>query len=251
MRGFARFAGAVLLAAACAAGDGDSGPTPDHPAIQYATLPAHDAIAELNRKLQSGAAQLRFDRANGYLRPLLDALDIPVESQIAVFSKTSFQAKSVAPWNPRTIFFNDSVVLAWVRGEWTVEAAAEDPQQGVIFYQIDQRMQATPQFERRDQCLQCHLRQTGPGTIVRSVAVARDGAVLQHLANYASDHTSPLAERWGGWYVTGKTGGMTHMGNVYGGRGRGANARRRCAARAREPRRQRSIPARTFRSTAT
>ena len=28
-----------------------------------------------------------------------------------------------------------------------------------------------------------------------------------------ADHRSPLEERWGGWYVTGKTGAMRHMGN--------------------------------------
>jgi hypothetical protein len=31
---------------------------------------------------------------------------------------------------------------------------------------------------------------------------------------FTSDHRSPLSERWGGWYVTGNTGGAAHMGNV-------------------------------------
>ena len=30
-----------------------------------------------------------------------------------------------------------------------------------------------------------------------------------------TDHTSPIAERWGGWYVTGRHGDMTHMGNAF------------------------------------
>ena len=213
MRVIGFFAGAAaLIGFACAADD--PGPVPEHPAIGYAALPAHDAIAELNRKLRSGSVRLAYDDATGYVRPLLAALGIPVESQIAVFSKTSFQARSVSPLNPRTIFFNDSVAVAWVRGEWTVEAAAEDPQQGVVFYQIDQVNSAAPQFQRRDECLSCHLRDTGPGMIVRSVAVTRDGGVLARLANFATDHTSPLAERWGGWYVTGNSGGMPHLGNM-------------------------------------
>lgn len=210
----ARLAIAVAFLGVSAAAADDPDPVPEHPAIQYATRPAHDAIAELNRKLRDGSARLKFDPASGYLRGLLEALSIPVESQIAVFSKTGFQAKSVAPWNPRSIFFNDSVAVTWVRGEWTLEAAAEDPQQGVIFYQIAQTDRAIPVFERQDSCLSCHLRATGPGTIVRSVAVSRDGGVLAHLANYATDHASPMAERWGGWYVTGKSGGMPHLGNL-------------------------------------
>lgn len=213
MRAIAGLAATVfLIGLACMADD--PGPVPEHPAIGYATLPVHDAVAELNGKLRSGAARLNYDNASGYLRPLLEALGVPVESQIAVFSKTSFQARSVSPRNPRTIFFNDSIAVAWVRGEWTVEVAAEDPQQGVIFYQIDQRNQDAPQFRREDSCLSCHLRDTGPGMIVRSVAVSPDGSVLARLANFATDETSPIAERWGGWYVTGKSGGMRHLGNL-------------------------------------
>jgi hypothetical protein len=218
MRTFASLAGMAVAGITAFVGLGfagdDPGPVPEHPAIQYATRPVHDAISGLNRKLRTGTARLNYNDANGYLRPLLDALGIPVESQIAVYSKTSFQARSVSPWNPRTIFFNDSVAVAWVRGEWTVEAAAEDPQQGVIFYQIDQRNQTTPQFRREDDCLSCHLRDTGPGTIVRSVAVSPDGGVLARLANFSTDETSPIAERWGGWYVTGTSGGMPHLGNM-------------------------------------
>jgi hypothetical protein len=213
MRVIAFLAGtAALIGLACAADD--PGPAPEHPAIGYATLPVHDVIGELNGRLRSGAARLNYDDASGYLRPLLEALGVPVESQIAVFSKTSFQARSVSPRNPRTIFFNDSVAVAWVRGEWTVEVAAEDPRQGVIFYQIDQRRQDAPQFRREDSCLSCHLRDAGPGMIVRSVAVSPDGGVLARLANFATDEASPIAERWGGWYVTGKSGGMPHLGNL-------------------------------------
>jgi hypothetical protein len=209
---FAAVFGALLGTAREAAGD-DPGPLPEHPAIRYGELPAHDAIAELNRRIASGTARLKFDRGNGYLRPVLEALGVPEDSQISVYSKTSFQTRSVSPWNPRMIYFNDSIAIAWVRGEWTIEAAAQDPQQGVVFYQLSQTNRQVPQFHRQDDCLGCHLRDTGPGLMVRSVAVARDGSPLQNLANFTTDHTSPIAERWGGWYVTGKAGGMPHLGN--------------------------------------
>jgi hypothetical protein len=191
--------------------------SPDDPAIEYSTRPAHDPVAELNRKIQQGQTRLKFDPANGYLRPLLEALGIPVESQMAVFSKTSFQTSGIGPHNPRSVFFNDSVAIAWLRGAWTVELAAEDPEQGVVFYTLDQQFSEKPVFHRRDDCLSCHNSYNAagvPGMLVRSVFTAHDGTALFQLGSYNTDHASPMEQRWGGWYVTGKSGGARHMGNI-------------------------------------
>jgi hypothetical protein len=191
--------------------------SPDDAAIEYSTRPAHDPVAELNRKIQQGQSRLKFDPANGYLRPLLEALGIPVESQMAVFSKTSFQISGIGPHNPRSVFFNDSVAVAWLRGAWTLELAAEDPEQGVVFYTLDQQLSDKPVFHRRDDCLSCHNSYNAagvPGMLVRSVFTARDGTALFQLGSYNTDHTSPMDQRWGGWYVTGKSGGARHMGNI-------------------------------------
>ncbi len=191
--------------------------SPDDAAIEYSTRPAHDPVAELSRQIQQGRTRLKFDPANGYLRPLLEALGIPVESQMAVFSKTSFQTSGIGPHNPRSVFFNDSVAVAWLRGAWTVELAAEDPEQGVVFYTLDQMFSEKPVFRRRDDCLSCHNSYNAagvPGMLVRSVFTARDGTALFQLGSYAADHSSPMEQRWGGWYVTGKSGGARHMGNT-------------------------------------
>lgn len=75
----------------------------NHPAIKYESTPTTDAVAELNRKLQSGAMRLEADGPSGYLKAVLQALDVPVESQMLVFSKTSFQAPRINPKNPRAI----------------------------------------------------------------------------------------------------------------------------------------------------
>ena len=64
----------------------------DDEAIRYATRPADDPVERLNRKIARGEVKLEFDDAHGYLRSVLRALGIPVESQVLVFSKTSFQA---------------------------------------------------------------------------------------------------------------------------------------------------------------
>jgi len=157
--GFALLGAASLasLAALAAFARIDNAPVPerDDPAIQYGALPAHDPIAELNRRIASGQVSLKFDGRAGYLRSVLDALNVPVESQLALFSKTGIQATLTNPHNPRTLFFSDSVVIGWVRGG-IVEAAAEDPRQGVFFYTLSQTPSAKPQFMPGAGCVACH-----------------------------------------------------------------------------------------------
>lgn len=88
----------------------------NHPAIAYGTAPVSTPVTELNERLASGAATLAFDPATGYLKSVLQALDVPVESQVLVYSPTSFQAGKINQQNPRAIYFNDTVSVAWVRG---------------------------------------------------------------------------------------------------------------------------------------
>jgi hypothetical protein len=186
---------------------------PGHPAIGYPGA-SSDRVAQLNRRLQAGEVRLEFEERTGYLRSLLGALDIPVESQIALFSGTSLQARLVNAKNPRTIFFNDSTAVAWMAGGF-IEAASLDPRQGAMFYLLPQARAPAPQLARDVRCLQCHYASATlgvPGFLVRSIPSTRDGMILPWLGNYTTDHRSPLSERWGGWYVTGRGGGR-HLGN--------------------------------------
>jgi hypothetical protein len=191
-------------------------PEPDDPAIEYTSRPTDDAVVALNRDITRDKVRLRFDTKHGYLPSVLEALHVPIESQMAVFSKSSVQMGRINPHNPRTLFFNDSVAIGWVRGGF-IEVAAQDPRQGVIFYTLAQIPVETPQFTRNDECLTCHNSNNAmgvPGMLVRSQFTAPNGTMMRWLGNYISDHRSPLEERWGGWYVTGKTGAMRHMGNA-------------------------------------
>ena len=187
---------------------------PGHPAIGYPGE-ANDAVARLNRKLQSGEARLEFEEGTGYLKGLLAALDIPIESQVAVFSGTSLQARIINARNPRTIFFNDSTAVGWMAGG-LIEVASLDPKQGANFYLLPQ--QTTPplrQLARDTRCLACHYSTATlgvPGFLVRSIPSSPNGMIMPWLGNYTTDHRSPLAERWGGWYVTGR--GGRHLGNA-------------------------------------
>jgi hypothetical protein len=188
----------------------------DHPAIGYRIKPRTDPVAQLNARLLAGTATLAFDGPSGYLRALLNTLDIPVESQIAVFSKTSLQGARINPSNPRTIFFNDDVAVAWMRGGF-IEIAAQDPLQGIGFYLLPQEAGMSPRLFPDGQCLGCHYSAAAegvPGLLLRSIPTAASGAPLQWLGNATMDHRTPPAERWGGWYVTGRHGAQPHLGNL-------------------------------------
>ncbi len=194
-------------------------PPLEHPAIEYFNYlkhPAQDPVAHLKQQLEDGKAQLRFDAVNGYLPSVLEALLVPAESQLSVFSKTSLQIDRIEPSNPRTIFFNDSVAVAWVRGGF-MELAALDPSEGVHFYTLEQQHVAHPSFVRRDDCLRCHRSDMSlgvPGYIVRSFFTLPDGRPELILGGFATDDRSPFEERWGGWYVTGSIEHAHHMGNA-------------------------------------
>ena len=187
----------------------------DHAAIRYSTADTHDPVAALNRKLQSGGVSLTFDPANGYLKSLLDALNVPASSQALVFSQTSFQASKINYRNPRAVFFNDTVSVGWVRGGDILEVAAQDPTQGVIFYALDQKAAKSPALKRNNECLACHLSWETlgvPGLMVESVHPLPDE--ISYVNGYTTIHASPLEQRWGGWWVTGSHGGVRHMGNI-------------------------------------
>jgi hypothetical protein len=209
----------MLLAGAVSAQRGGSFTgSRDHPAIRYSTHPSTDAIARLSLQLQEGGARLAFDPDNGYLRAVLAALRVPVESQVTVFSGTSNQAELIKPGNPRAIFFNDSVAIGWVRGSEVLELAAINPDPGgAVFYTLAQRPVERPRFKRDDTCLACHLTWDTagvPGPVVMSVfSVPAPDDKYSYATGAASDHRSPFSERWGGWYVTGRLGSIRHLGN--------------------------------------
>jgi hypothetical protein len=73
----------------------------DDAAIQYSKGDTADAVTALNRRLEQGSASLEFDQTTGYLRAVLKALNVPIESQMLVFSQTSFQAPLINMHNPR------------------------------------------------------------------------------------------------------------------------------------------------------
>jgi hypothetical protein len=215
--GLSFVAGLVALAQVLTSLEGSYILPAGDPAIRYREVGNRNAVARLQEQLATGALRLGYDRISGYLPAILKALDVPVSSQVLVFSKTSFQAARIYPHSPRAIYFNDSVAVGHVRGADLLELTATDPDAGVVFFTLDQTEQATPAITRHtDECLQCHAspRTLGvPGLVVRSVYPDRSGMPVSAAGSFSTDHRSPLEQRWGGWYVTGTHGTSRHMGN--------------------------------------
>lgn len=186
--------------------------------FNYNTATPTDIVAKLNARLDAGEAKLEYDDDHGYLAAVLKALGVPASSQTLVYSKTSFQQKRIHPRAPRALYFNDDVYLGWVQGGDVVEVSAADPQLGAVFYTLDQHRVERPRFTRQTyDCTQCHASAlTGgvPGHIVRSVYPAPDGTPILRHGSFLVDHTTPLRQRWGGWYVSGKHGAQKHLGNL-------------------------------------
>ncbi|MHB8969442.1 MAG: hypothetical protein ACYC3X_00950 [Pirellulaceae bacterium] len=188
------------------------------PPIDYLHAAVHDPVAQLQSRLERGEVQLTFTDGTGYLASVLQALAVPVSSQTLVFSKTSFQQAKISPRRPRALYFNDHVYVGWVQQGDVMEFSAVDPQLGAIFYTLEQQPAAKPRFVRQTQnCLVCHgssHTEGVPGNFVRSIFPDRLGQPVLSAGTFRTDYTSPLRERWGGWYVTGTHGNQRHMGNV-------------------------------------
>ena len=211
----------LLLTASPARGQFDF----DGPPIQYSSAPVSTQLTRLEEQIARGEGKLEFEGKQGYLRSLLKQLDVPVSSQVLVFSKTSLQARRISPGTPRALYFNDETYVGWIPGGDVIEVMSTDALQGEIFHTLDTLKADRPVFHRdQDNCLSCHATvrtQRVPGALVRSVFPDASGQPQLASGSFVTDHRSPFEERWGGWYVTGTHGAMRHMGNQILGEGQG------------------------------
>jgi hypothetical protein len=205
MPGAPRAAILILAALLAAQGrDGFVGSFAD-PAIDYERAPLADSVTRLAQSVGDGSRALAYDAERGYLPAVLAALEIPVESQVAVFSKTSLQAPLISARNPRALYFNDHAAVGWVRGSDVLELTAQDPRQGMVFYRLTRDGSGAPRFERSRECLRCHVAWETlavPGALVLSTG-PEDAA--GYATGGAVDDRDPIEARWGSWYVTGRS----------------------------------------------
>ncbi|HTE39545.1 MAG TPA: hypothetical protein VK629_01875, partial [Steroidobacteraceae bacterium] len=176
--------------------------------IYYRSENVSDPTAVLQRKIEAGKAKLVHEKDHGYLKSVLKLLDIPVSSQTLVFSKTSFQYPKISPEHPRALYFNDDVYVGSVHEGKEIEIVSFDARQGAIFYLLHEQKVDKPNFERAElDCTQCHIAAGTrgiPGVLIRSVNPKRNGTLVAGAQSFITDQESPTAERWGGWYATGK-----------------------------------------------
>ena len=187
--------------------------------INYSRAEPTDKVYQFAQKLANGTESLEWDKKHGYLKSLLDKLDIPVESQALVFSKTSLQVSQITPTEPRALYFNDDIYLGWVQNGDVIEISAADSKLGATFYTLSQKKQINPTVQRETfRCLQCHgssHTRGRPGHIVRSVYPTETGLPQYSLGTHSIDDKSEYEKRFGGWYVTGTHGKLRHMGNTW------------------------------------
>ncbi len=185
--------------------------------IHYRTSEPSDRFAKLKARIDSGDFELAATGREA-LRQILEELEVPIESQVLVFSKTSAQNSLIRPSHPRAIYFSDDSYVGWVQGG-SIEILSYDPEIGAVFYLVDpfDPNQRSPQIERPITCLNCHQRSSthnAPGGLVRSVFAQHDGMPIFHAGSHYVDDETALADRWGGWYTTGSVGEQTHLGNA-------------------------------------
>jgi hypothetical protein len=189
--------------------------------LGQAQQPAADAVANLFGKLERGEAQLRYSSGQGYLPSLISALDIPVESQVLVFSKTSLQTALITPERPRAIYFNDTVSVGFIPDADLIELTAIGRDGLLRFYTLPNTEVGAPRGKLElNTCLSCHGGVVaGAGTmVVSSVTPFADGTFVSAMIDPHAllvDGRTPLEQRWGGWYVTGEHGANRHRGNVF------------------------------------
>jgi len=186
--------------------------------INYRSEDLSDPVAKLQQQLALGKTSLQYEPEHGYLKSVLKLLKVPVDSQTLVFSKTSFQYKKISPEHPRALYFNDDVYVGSVHEGKAIEIISFDPMQGAIFYLLDEHKVERPMFQRAElDCTQCHIAagtRGVPGVLLRSIYPTATGTQAPSSKSFITDQESPFRERWGGWYITGKLGNLSHMANA-------------------------------------
>jgi len=141
----------ALAGAAAASDDFEREP------INYSRAKPENRVSRLQERIDAGLVKPEFDRETGYARWLLGELEVPLSSQVLVFSKTSLQRHRIGPKTPRALYFSDDVYVGDCRFGHVMEVSAVDPNLGTVFYTLDQETVDKPKFVRHtDTCLLCH-----------------------------------------------------------------------------------------------
>ena len=159
------------------------------PHLYYLSTPQDAFYRWLNRDSAGGAVRAAspVDEKDRLLE-VLKALNIPVSSQLLVYSATSLQSGIINPANP-------------------------------VFYLLNTDAGSRISAVRSERCMNCHAGRTSwhlPGLVAESVIPTKTGASLDGFRREKVGHVIPLKERLGGWHVTGAHAEGPHLGNLMG-----------------------------------
>jgi hypothetical protein len=189
----------------------------EDPPFDYHTRAKRDAFTLLRQQVDAGQLQLPGGSPAKFFTGLLHALKIPAESQMLVFSKTSFQRRVISADNCRAVYFNDDTYLTYIP-DGRIEVASTDPELGSVFAIFDPTGgPGLPKIESPRQCLGCHAGSFTnflPGPMLRSVVADQQGRVVRDLPENNSGHSMKYGERWGAWVVQGAPPDFPHLGNI-------------------------------------
>ena len=175
---------------------------------QYLQHKPEDRFSHLEKQLASGEVRLDTSGDKAFLASLLKALDVPISSQLLVFSASSLQSEIINPRNPRALYFNEDTYVGFVPGG-KVEIISMDPEMGAMFYIFDRLRPGTslPPISRSEKCFNCHAGNATrrvPGLIAESLLPMLSGASLETYRHDEQGHQIPLEKRFGGWHLTGQ-----------------------------------------------
>src|SRR5262245_21755519 len=185
-----------------------------NPLHEYDTRPVEDRFTGLLAAWDKGEKpEIDTSSDLAFLRSLLKELDVPVSSQMLVFTATSLQKGLISARNPRAIYFNDDTYVGFVpRGR--IEVISLDPQLGGVFYIFDRlRPGSRPAVHRSADCMNCHAPRymnNIPGLVIESVIPGMTGGGERAFRREQSGHGVAIADRFGGWHLTGTGESMPH-----------------------------------------
>ncbi|MDA1005227.1 MAG: hypothetical protein O3A87_01910 [Verrucomicrobia bacterium] len=189
----------------------------ESPPHHYGRAALGDPMTRFLAEVENGTRTLPEEVGLPLVKDLLEALKLDAASQVLVFSKTSLQKSEISPGNPRALYFNEEVYLGWMPGG-RIELASFDPELGPVFYfQRPLQDEEGKPFVQTRSCLGCHAGNATnflPGSLSRSVYPDERGRTMDSVMDERmTGHGVPFAQRWGGWYVTGESGALKHVGN--------------------------------------
>ena len=124
----------------------------------YSESKAVTPLTKVADRVAAGEQLLNGKTDREILDQLLGLLNVPVESQMLVYSKTSAQNSLISPRRPRAIYFSDNAYVGWVQ-RGNIEVITFDEKLGMVYHMVylDKREKGkAPVIARERSCLNCH-----------------------------------------------------------------------------------------------